>query len=168
MTFLGRVDQTASRWEESEPTVRSMIMPASIFQAAVSLSILWGWPKFAAFLFRFARGRLQNSGADLGAGASGGGGGSCRVFAFLDVESAKRVFHNRKCNGFKSKTNWALWILRDYWSVIESKTGGAASSSSTGPSLPVPWALSGSVYRVFLLEKTCFVLMGVKVCFPFF
>ena len=39
-----------SRWEESEPTVRSMIMPASVFQAAISLSILWGWRKFAAAL----------------------------------------------------------------------------------------------------------------------
>ena len=51
---------TLSRWE-GEPTVRSMIMPASIFQAAVSLSILWGWPKFAAALLLGFHGLLRPS-----------------------------------------------------------------------------------------------------------
>lgn len=41
---------TLCRWEETEPTKRSMIMPAALFQAAVALSLLWGWPKFAGAL----------------------------------------------------------------------------------------------------------------------
>lgn len=39
---LAAPGSTLSRWEESEPVVRSMIMPASVFQAAISFSLLWG------------------------------------------------------------------------------------------------------------------------------
>ena len=41
---------TLSRWEAVEPVARSMVMPASVFQAGVSLSLLWNWPRMAAAL----------------------------------------------------------------------------------------------------------------------
>ena len=52
---------TLSRWEESEPVVRSMIMPASVFQAAISLSLLWGWSKFTSALLLGFHGLLRPS-----------------------------------------------------------------------------------------------------------
>ena len=39
-----------SRWEEEEPVERSMIIPVSVFKAAVTVALLWRWPVFAAGL----------------------------------------------------------------------------------------------------------------------
>ena len=50
---------TLARWEEAEPQKRSMIMPAAAFQAAVSLSLLWGWHRFAAALLIGFHGLLR-------------------------------------------------------------------------------------------------------------
>lgn len=41
---------TLSKWEEAEPVQRAMIMPPSIFMAAVSLGLLWQWPRFVGAL----------------------------------------------------------------------------------------------------------------------
>ena len=51
--------QTLKKWEEAEPVERSMIMPAALFQAAISLCILWSWPKVAAVLFLGFHGLLR-------------------------------------------------------------------------------------------------------------
>ena len=50
---------TLCRWEENEPQSRSMIMPASVLKAAVSLALLWNWPKFAAALLLGFHGLLR-------------------------------------------------------------------------------------------------------------
>eukprot|EP00438_Fugacium_kawagutii_P025929 Skav202348 [mRNA] locus=scaffold2638:236849:237829:- [translate_table: standard] len=50
---------TLKKWEEAEPTERAMVMPASVFQAAVALSLIWGWPIFAAALLMGFHGLLR-------------------------------------------------------------------------------------------------------------
>ena len=52
---------TLRKWEEAEPTERAMVMPASIFQAAVALSLLWRWEKFACALLLGFHGLLRPS-----------------------------------------------------------------------------------------------------------
>ena len=52
---------TLSRWEEVEPVSRSMVMPASVLQAAISLSLLWSWPRMAAALLIGFHGLLRPS-----------------------------------------------------------------------------------------------------------
>ena len=51
--------QTLKKWEEAEPMERSMIMPAALFKAAVSLCILWSWKKVAAVLLLGFHGLLR-------------------------------------------------------------------------------------------------------------
>ncbi len=50
---------TLSKWEEAEPVDRAMIMPPSIFKAAISLSLLWGWRKFAGAMLLGFHGLLR-------------------------------------------------------------------------------------------------------------
>ena len=50
---------TLKKWEEAEPTERAMVMPAAVFKAAVSLSLLWSWPRFAAALISGFHGLLR-------------------------------------------------------------------------------------------------------------
>ena len=50
---------TLKKWEEAEPTERAMVMPAALFKAAVSLSLLWSWPRFAAALILGFHGLLR-------------------------------------------------------------------------------------------------------------
>jgi len=50
---------TLKKWEEVEPVERSMVMPAAIFQAAVSLSLLWSWPKVASIMLLGFHGLLR-------------------------------------------------------------------------------------------------------------
>ena len=50
---------TLKKWEEAEPTERAMVMPAAVFKAAVSLSLLWSWPRFAAALYSGFHGLLR-------------------------------------------------------------------------------------------------------------
>ena len=52
---------TLSKWEEAEPVDRAMIMPPSIFRAAISLSLLWGWYKFAGAMLLGFHGLLRPS-----------------------------------------------------------------------------------------------------------
>lgn len=52
---------TLRKWEEAEPTERAMVMPASIFQAAVALAILWHWKKFACAMLLGFHGLLRPS-----------------------------------------------------------------------------------------------------------
>lgn len=52
---------TLSKREEAEPVDRAMIMPPSIFRAAISLSLLWGWYKFAGAMLLGFHGLLRPS-----------------------------------------------------------------------------------------------------------
>ena len=52
---------TLNKWEEAEPTERAMVMPASIFTAAVALSLLWRWRNFAGVLLLGFHGLLRPS-----------------------------------------------------------------------------------------------------------
>ena len=52
---------TPSKWEEAEPVDRAMIMPPSIFRAAISLSLLWGWYKLAGAMLLGFHGLLRPS-----------------------------------------------------------------------------------------------------------
>lgn len=52
---------TLRKWEEAEPTERAMVMPSSIFQAAVALALLWRWNKFACALLLGFHGLLRPS-----------------------------------------------------------------------------------------------------------
>ena len=47
--------------EEAEPCERAMVMPSSLFQAAVALALLWQWPKFAGALLLGFHGLLRPS-----------------------------------------------------------------------------------------------------------
>ena len=49
-TFFGPGWQVARRWRILEPSERRMIMPESVLRAGVAVSMLWGWPRFAAML----------------------------------------------------------------------------------------------------------------------
>ena len=49
-TFFAAAWAVLSRWEEEEPIERSMVIPVSVFKAAVAVSLLWNWPIFAAGL----------------------------------------------------------------------------------------------------------------------
>ena len=52
---------TLCRWEEAEPVERAMIMPPSIFKAAISLSLLWGWYRFTGAMLLGFHGLLRPS-----------------------------------------------------------------------------------------------------------
>ena len=52
---------TLSRWEEEEPSERAMIMPESVFLAAISVGLAWGWPLFVAALLLGFHGMLRPS-----------------------------------------------------------------------------------------------------------
>lgn len=52
---------TLKKWEEAEPTERAMVMPASIFKAAVALALLWHWKRFAGALLLGFHGLLRPS-----------------------------------------------------------------------------------------------------------
>lgn len=52
---------TLKKWEEAEPTERAMVMPASIFTAAVALCLLWQWRNFAGALLLGFHGLLRPS-----------------------------------------------------------------------------------------------------------
>ena len=58
-SFYASAWAVLSRWEEEEPGERSMIIPVSVFKAAVCLAILWGWPVFAAGLLIGFNGLLR-------------------------------------------------------------------------------------------------------------
>ena len=57
--FFSTAWSVLTRWEEEEPSERSMIMPVSVFKAALVLSLLWGWPYFAAALMVAFNGLLR-------------------------------------------------------------------------------------------------------------
>ena len=46
--LLGVVGSMLSRWEESEPVRRAMVLPLSILKAAVAVALVWKWRKMAA------------------------------------------------------------------------------------------------------------------------
>ena len=48
-----------TRWQEEEPSSRGMVLPEVLFRAAVSLSLLWGWPIFTAALLLGFHGLLM-------------------------------------------------------------------------------------------------------------
>lgn len=50
---------TLRKWEEAEPGERAMVMPSSLFQAAVSLALLWEWPRFAGAMLLGFHGLLR-------------------------------------------------------------------------------------------------------------
>ena len=56
---LGAVWGLISKWQEQEPIERTMVMPASVFRAAVALALLWDWPLFAAALLLGFHGLLR-------------------------------------------------------------------------------------------------------------
>lgn len=57
--LIGAAWQTLKKWEEAEPVERSMVMPASVLQAGVSLATLWEWYRFAAALLLGFHGLLR-------------------------------------------------------------------------------------------------------------
>eukprot|EP00439_Symbiodinium_sp_Y106_P067346 s3012_g11.t1 len=57
--FFSTAWSVLTRWEEEEPSERSMIIPVSVFKAALVLSLLWGWPYFAAALMVAFNGLLR-------------------------------------------------------------------------------------------------------------
>eukprot|EP00438_Fugacium_kawagutii_P000101 Skav218715 [mRNA] locus=scaffold1346:664540:668773:+ [translate_table: standard] len=57
--FFSSAWATLRKWEEAEPTERAMVMPASVFEAGVALSLLWQWPLFAAALLMGFHGLLR-------------------------------------------------------------------------------------------------------------
>ena len=59
--FVGSAWQTLKKWSEAEPVERSMVMPAALFQAAISLCLLWAWPKHACALLLGFHGLLRPS-----------------------------------------------------------------------------------------------------------
>lgn len=52
---------TLCKWEEAEPMERAMIMPPTIFMAAVSLALLWKWPRFVGAMLLGFHGLLRPS-----------------------------------------------------------------------------------------------------------
>ncbi|CAE7761674.1 unnamed protein product, partial [Symbiodinium necroappetens] len=48
-----------TRWQEEEPSSRGMVVPEVLFRAAISLSLLWGWPYFTAALLLGFHGLLR-------------------------------------------------------------------------------------------------------------
>lgn len=52
---------TLKKWEEAEPSERSMVMPAALFRASIALSLLWGWRRFAAAMLLGFHGLLRPS-----------------------------------------------------------------------------------------------------------
>ena len=48
--FMGVVWDNVHRWELLEPVVHRVPLPTSVFQALVSLAVLWGWNRFAGSL----------------------------------------------------------------------------------------------------------------------
>ena len=42
-TFFAAAWAVLSRWEEEEPVERSMVIPVSVFKAAVTVALLWNW-----------------------------------------------------------------------------------------------------------------------------
>eukprot|EP00438_Fugacium_kawagutii_P027606 Skav231509 [mRNA] locus=scaffold84:210964:211779:+ [translate_table: standard] len=50
---------TLKKWEEAEPGERAMVMPSALFQAAVSLALLWKWPRFAGAMLLGFHGLLR-------------------------------------------------------------------------------------------------------------
>lgn len=48
--FMNVVWDNVHRWEILEPTVHRVPLPTSVFRALVTLSVLWGWRKFAGSL----------------------------------------------------------------------------------------------------------------------
>ncbi|CAE7313132.1 unnamed protein product [Symbiodinium sp. CCMP2592] len=57
--FFASAWSVLTRWEEEEPAERSMIIPVSVFKAALAVSLLWGWPYFAAALMVAFNGLLR-------------------------------------------------------------------------------------------------------------
>ena len=46
--FFSAAWKLLTRWEEVEPVQRGMVFPEVVLRAAVSVSLLWSWPRFAA------------------------------------------------------------------------------------------------------------------------
>eukprot|EP00435_Cladocopium_sp_Y103_P064493 s910_g26.t1 len=57
--LIGAAWQTLKKWEEAEPVERSMVMPAAVLQAGISLALLWEWLCFAAALLLGFRALLR-------------------------------------------------------------------------------------------------------------
>ncbi|CAE7945305.1 Abhd17b, partial [Symbiodinium sp. KB8] len=57
--FFASAWAVLTRWQEEEPGERSMVLPVSVFKAAVALALLWSWPLFAAGLLLGFNGLLR-------------------------------------------------------------------------------------------------------------
>ncbi|CAE7640566.1 SUF4 [Symbiodinium sp. CCMP2592] len=57
--FFSAAWSVLTRWQEEEPGERSMVIPVSVFKAAVALALLWSWPLFAAGLLLGFNGLLR-------------------------------------------------------------------------------------------------------------
>ncbi|CAE7480810.1 unnamed protein product, partial [Symbiodinium microadriaticum] len=57
--FFASAWAVLTRWQEEEPGERSMVLPVSVFKAAVTLALLWSWPLFAAGLLLGFNGLLR-------------------------------------------------------------------------------------------------------------
>lgn len=48
--YLGKAWQLVSKWEDIEPSSHRNPLPPVVYQAMVSLAVLWNWPRVAALL----------------------------------------------------------------------------------------------------------------------
>ena len=60
--FFGSAWSILSRWEEEEPSERSMILPESLFKAGNAVALAWSWPIFVAGLLLGFHGLLRPGG----------------------------------------------------------------------------------------------------------
>ena len=119
---------TLCRWEEAEPVERAMIMPPSIFKAAISLSLLWGWYKFTGAMLLGFHGLLRPS-------------EFCRWGGLI-------WFSRKMCFQMNKFAMWRFWDRRQADSCFVSMLGSVMNL------LFFTWMLSLATLRTLTLYST--------------